>query len=268
MTDPNNPYGQNTHQPAETPPSGYPPPPGSYPPPPAGAPYPPPPAGSPYGATPAGAPYAPLPAGSPYPPPPAGSPYGTPPTGVPYGGQPAGVPAPPKGGGVGRFFKSVLGRVVTVLVVIGVVLGVYFIFIHPKDVTAANVGDCIKVTGTSDNVDGSRVGCGDADATYKVTAVNSACDSNGEVTFTLTKGDDKTALCLTYNVAVGDCVTINPSVSAPDAKVACGSSSDPNTEKVLFTSNTSSDDSLCPAETDLPVSNVLRNSLICLGPNS
>ncbi|WP_406369589.1 hypothetical protein OG788_07175 [Streptomyces sp. NBC_00647] len=115
----------------------------------------------------------------------------------PQGGpipEAAPAPAPAKKSKLKKF----LTVVVMIVVAVAVKLGIGYVFNSP---VRADVGDCVKVTGSENNPDVETKGCGDADANYKVVkVVKDTFDVNactvGEAALAQEWDADKFVLCL------------------------------------------------------------------------
>ncbi|MET9899125.1 hypothetical protein [Streptomyces sp. NPDC006446] len=104
------------------------------------------------------------------------------------------APAPAKKSKLKKF----LTVVVMIVVAVAVKLGIGYVFNSP---VRADVGDCVKVTGSENNPDVETKGCDDADANYKVVkVVKDTFDVNactvGEAALAQEWDADKFVLCL------------------------------------------------------------------------
>ncbi|SDO39914.1 hypothetical protein SAMN04515671_0816 [Nakamurella panacisegetis] len=256
------PYGSGDH-PAAPPAGGYPPP--------TGAP-------APYGA-PIGNPMDPNAFAAPGYPPPAGAPA---PYGAPIGNPvdpnafaapgyppPGSVPPPPAAAGAKRNRLIIIG-VVLLVIVAGVIFAV--VKNQKTATTAANVGDCIKITSASTvNPDTSQAPCGEADAIFVVTETGGSsitCDSN-ETSYVEGKKKDNpdTRVCLRYNVKAGDCLDPGAADTDVPKKLPCAQATSSNAVKVVSLITDSADKSKCPGQSfGLPLTK--RNMVYCLAPVS
>ncbi|MFI0960473.1 hypothetical protein ACH4S8_03465 [Streptomyces sp. NPDC021080] len=94
--------------------------------------------------------------------------------------------------------RKVLGVVVLIVVAVVVKLGIGYLFNSPVH---AEVGDCVRVTGSENNPDVETKGCDDKDANYKVLkVVENTFDINsctvGEAALAQEWDNDKFVLCL------------------------------------------------------------------------
>ncbi|MFD9464756.1 hypothetical protein [Streptomyces sp. NPDC060027] len=110
------------------------------------------------------------------------------------GPAPTPAPAPAKKGKLKKF----LTVVVMIVVAVAVKLGIGYVFNSP---VRADVGDCVKVTGSDNNPDVETKGCDDSDANYKVVkVVKDTFDVNactvGEAALAQEWDADKFVLCL------------------------------------------------------------------------
>ncbi|MEU9136270.1 hypothetical protein AB0D33_09930 [Streptomyces sp. NPDC048404] len=117
----------------------------------------------------------------------------------PFPGQPepGAAPAPAAPARESKL-KKVLGVVVLIVVAVVVKLGIGYVFDSP---VRAEVGDCVKVTGSENNPDVETKGCDDKDANYKVLkVVENTFDVNactvGEAALAQEWDADKFVLCL------------------------------------------------------------------------
>ena len=278
-----------------TPDANQPPPPGGYPPPAPGAGgYPAAPQTGGYPAAPQTGGYppapgygAPDPAAGGYPPPPV---YGAPdpaaggyapPAGTPYGAvdpnafgaagypPPGSVPPPPARPGAKR------NRLIIIAVALVVIAGIVVFAVVKNQktaTTAANVGDCIKITSvTTVNPDTSQAPCDEADAIFVVTETggsDTTCDAN-EVSYVQGKDTDNpdTRVCLRYNVKAGDC--LDPGATDIDVpkKLACSAATSSSSIKIVSVLTGTSDESKCPADsTGLALTK--RSIVYCVAPVS
>ncbi|MGW3664664.1 LppU/SCO3897 family protein [Streptomyces sp. NPDC005141] len=116
------------------------------------------------------------------------------PQGQPIPGAEPAAPAPAKKSRLKKF----LTIVVMIVVAVVVKLGLGYVFDSP---VRAEVGDCVKVTGSENNPDVETKGCDDADANYKVVkVVKNTFDVNactvGEAALAQEWDADKFVLCL------------------------------------------------------------------------
>lgn len=137
--------------------------------------------------------------------------------------------------------------------------------------TAANVGDCIKVT-SSTLIDPKteQAPCTDPTALFMVTETGGGdvkCDPN-EPSYVQGKDtDDPSArVCLRYNLAVGDCLDEGAISSSVPKKVDCSTPTS-TTAKLVSIDLTSADESKCAADTT-PLPLVKRNIVYCFGDPS
>ncbi|MEU4170945.1 hypothetical protein AB0F46_29205 [Streptomyces sp. NPDC026665] len=94
--------------------------------------------------------------------------------------------------------KKFLGVVVLIVVAVVVKLGIGYVFDSPVH---AEVGDCVRVTGSENNPDVETKGCDDKDANYKVLkVVEDTFDVNackvGEAALAQEWDAEKFVLCL------------------------------------------------------------------------
>ncbi|WP_340537795.1 LppU/SCO3897 family protein [Nocardioides sp. GXZ039] len=128
---------------------------------------------------------------------------------------------------------------------------------------AAEVGDCLNLSGVAVNAGSEAISCDDPTATYVVTATDGTCDEY-EVEYSISAaGESKeVAACLTYNAKVGDCF-VDSTLATPAKKVACqGEGAD---IKVLAFDDNSSKAKECPKKTTFSLPNKTRNQLLCFG---
>ncbi|MFF8534066.1 hypothetical protein ACN6K9_003307 [Streptomyces sp. SAS_267] len=119
----------------------------------------------------------------------------SPPQGQP---EPGGAPAPAAPAKESKL-KKVLGVVVLIVIAVVVKLGIGYVF--DDSPVRAEVGDCVKVTGSENNPDVETKGCDDKDANYKVLkVVENTFDVNackvGEAALAQEWDADKFVLCL------------------------------------------------------------------------
>lgn len=150
-----------------------------------------------------------------------------------------------------------LGAAAVVLAIVVGVVG-YLLFFQKSDPTAAEVGDCVSVTGSAIAATATRLSCDDTSALYVVTAAGRSvtCDSH-EVSYT-GGARDRTKLCLFYNVKVGDCLTLTQKGDG-DAKGTCAK----GMSKVASVRTDTASAAQCPPEADTALTNTTRNRLIC-----
>lgn len=213
------------------------------------------------------------PAGQAYPPPP-GQPQAYPPPGYPPAGQPGSYPPgqipPPAGTRTKKQRRLIIG---VVFVVVAAIVAIVVVKQQKTAVTAANVGDCIKVTSaTMTNPDTSQAPCTDPLAIYVVTETGSgsiSCDSH-EDSYVQGKNTDNpdSRVCLRPNLKTGDCW--NPGLTSFDVpkKLDCAAANRLGTQKLLALVTTSSDDSQCPDATEKVLPLAKRNMVYCFGPAS
>jgi hypothetical protein len=239
---------------AGTAPAGSTPPPSAAPndyPPPAGQAFPPP-AGQAF----------PPPGGQGFPPPTGGS---YPPPGAP-GSYPPGMippPAAPTGNKKKRYLITAAALVVAAIVIT-------FSIVHNQKTatTAANVGDCIKITSaTVIDPKTEQAPCTDPNALFMVTETGGSdvkCDEN-EPSYVEGKDTDKPSsrVCLRYNLAVGDCLDEGATSSSVPKKVDCSAATS-TTGKLVSIDLTSADESKCAADTS-PLPLAKRNIVYCFG---
>ena len=232
-------------------PGGYQPPSGAYPPPsgyPAGQPaaYPPPgaPAYDPNGSVP---PYDPN--------------FAAPPAGYPV---PGAVPPPAAPNKKNKWLIIAIAAVV----VIGIIT---FVVIRQQKTatTAANVGDCIKITSaTLSNPETSQAPCTEQDAIFVVTETGGSsvsCDEN-EPSYVEGKDTDKPSsrVCLRYNLKVGECLDLGALSTTVPKKVTCSASASTSTVKLVALLTDTTDESKCPADSQAsPLTK--RNLVYCFG---
>lgn len=86
---------------------------------------------------------------------------------------------------------------------------------------APDVGDCVVLSGSADNADVKTKKCG-SDTLWKVVADDGKCDEI-ETSYTVTiTGAKAVNLCLAEDVAVGECIEINPDdPKVMDKQVPC-----------------------------------------------
>ncbi|PRY46393.1 LppU/SCO3897 family protein [Umezawaea tangerina] len=160
-------------------------------------------------------------------------PYGQPPYGQP-GFQQALPPTPPpakKGGGK-------IKLVITLLVVVGAIVGGYFL---NKDApSSANVGDCINIKSASiTNPELEKVDCGTQAAAFKVAkelgSASDKCPEGDYASYTESgRRSSGFTLCLMLNAAEGDCFKEEGSIVAgKTTKVTCDASASYKIEKVV-----------------------------------
>ena len=206
-------------------------------------------------------------ASGPYPPPGA---YGPP------SGQ---FPPPPGPGAPGGATppRSALPRIlIAVLLVLVVALGV-FLFVQNKksDPTAASVGDCLKVEGTSTvgNPKSEQIDCTDAQALFKVTESGGSdlsCDES-ELSYVQYRGDDESdvtdTVCLRPNFKVGDCY-VEPDTGTDLPKLGpCTSIEGATKVKVDSVNENTADDSVCQ-DPRLSYTYTKRNVVVCFSESS
>lgn len=227
-------------------PANYPPPAGQAFPPPSGDGFPPPSGGA-----------FPPPSGGAYPPP--GAPGNYPPGMIP----PPAAPAKDK--------KRRLLLTIAVLVVAAIAITFSIVHNQKTATTAANVGDCIKITSaTLTDPKTEQAPCTDPNALFKVTETGGSdvtCDPN-EPSYVEGKDTDdpSSRVCLRYNLAVGECIDEGLLDSSVPKKVDCSAPTS-STAKLVSIDLTSADESKCPADsTALPL--VKRNIVYCFGDPS
>jgi len=154
--------------------------------------------------------------------------------------------------------KQGIGRRILSFALIPVLLAAGWIVYKTVGVGSMKPGDCVVVTGTKSSPNVKKVGCGDANAVYAVTAVDSTCDES-ESEYTETNRGLSTKLCLYYNVNDGDCIT-RGNASSVSTKGTCAKGS----YKVVRVLKDTSDENECPDMTEFTVPNVTRNKVICL----
>ena len=163
--------------------------------------------------------------------------------------------------------KGLLGRLIGTGVAIVLALGIGFAVkkFQEKDAEgdAPQVGDCLAVTGTV-NADHTEHGCGDAEATYKVTADDGGCDTN-ETSYKISLGTDSDAgnvadLCLALNAAEGDCFNLG---ATGEEKVDCAATKGTS----LKVASVGKAGDKCAGGSQ-PLENKKRDILICLAENA
>lgn len=198
-------------------------------------------------------------------PPPGGAAY--PPPGAP-GAYPPGAMPPPAAPPAKK--KRLL---LTVAVLVVAAIAITFTIVHNQKTatTAANVGDCIKITSASlTDPKTEQAPCTDPSALFKVTETGGGdvkCDPN-EPSYVEGKDTDKPSsrVCLRYNLAVGDCLDEGLTESAVPKKVDCSAPTS-TTAKLVSIDLTSADESKCAADTTaLPLPK--RNIVYCFGDPS
>lgn len=171
--------------------------------------------------------------------------------------------------------SQLLFKGIGMLVTLAIGAGVYLLFFKADPVKEAKddapaVGSCVAAEGPTSNVDLKETDCAEPTATYKVTAEGAKCDKN-EVNYTMTvtgstgSTDPAVELCLTYNVAKGDCVDFPIAATQPAQKVACKGKKGSTTVLKVTLVDAKSASTKCPGKTVQRLPNKTRNSLICFG---
>ncbi len=204
----------------------------------------------------------PPPAGGAFPPP-AGGAFPPP---VAPGSYPPGMIPPPATPPTDKKKRLLLTAVVLLVVAIAVT----FTIVHNQKTatTAANVGDCIKITSaTLIDPKTEQAPCTDPAALFKVTETGGndvQCDPN-EPSYVEGKDTDdpSSRVCLRYNLAVGECIDEGLLDSSVPKKVDCTTPTS-STAKLVSIDLTSADESKCPADSS-PLPLVKRTIVYCFG---
>jgi hypothetical protein len=204
----------------------------------------------------------PPPGGQAYPPPTGGA---YPPPGAP-GSFPPGMIPPPAAPASNKKKRYLI----TLAALIVAAIAITFTIVHNQKTatTAANVGDCIKITSaTVIDPKTEQAPCTDPNALFMVTETGGSdvkCDEN-EPSYVEGKDTDKPSsrVCLRYNLKVGDCLDEGAISSSVPKKVDCAAPTS-TTAKLVAVDLTSADESKCPSDSQaLPLKK--RNIVYCFG---
>jgi hypothetical protein len=98
------------------------------------------------------------------------------------------------------------------------------------------VGDCLKVGGTVDRPEATKVDCGSAHSNFKVVAtVNSSeqcpTDADSYYSQSATFSPESTTVCMDIAWVVGNCMSVDPENDADPYQVDCQDASAPNRQR-------------------------------------
>ncbi len=128
-------------------------------------------------------------------------------------------------------------------------------------------GDCVRMSGTPEQPEATKVDCGSAESSYKVAATvedREQCPSDVDTYYSLRSSvsDAATTLCLDIDWVVGGCMIIDPVSGRDPARVDCDDASAPNRERVVEILEDTADAGECAGGLGYPYPE--RNFTVCV----
>jgi hypothetical protein len=98
------------------------------------------------------------------------------------------------------------------------------------------VGDCLKMGGTPDRPEATKVECGSPESNFKVVANvehSDQCPTDVDSYYSMHSAfsDASNTICMDVDCVVGDCMSIDPENSSDPLRVDCNDSSAPNRQR-------------------------------------
>ncbi len=98
------------------------------------------------------------------------------------------------------------------------------------------VGDCLKVGGTVDRPEASKVACGSSESNFKVAAAvtdSEQCPTDVDSYYSQRSSfsDTTSVVCMDVDWVVGSCMSVDPENDADPFRVDCSDSSKPNRQR-------------------------------------
>ncbi|WHU47746.1 hypothetical protein QNM97_01655 [Gordonia sp. L191] len=132
---------------------------------------------------------------------------------------------------------------------------------------AAEIGQCVYLSGTTLEANIAHATCGRAPANYVVVAkapTKEACPSDVDQTYYVTEaGRQQGALCLDTDWLVGECMTLPKSSDSDPAHVPC-TTTDPDARRILAVVPGTTDDTRCPDRTTNYFTYDQRHKIVCV----
>jgi hypothetical protein len=102
--------------------------------------------------------------------------------------------------------------------------------------TDLKVGDCLKVGGTADRPEATKVDCGGQHSNFRVVATvdkSGQCptDADSYYSQSATFSPESTTVCLDIDWVVGGCMSVDPDKDTDPHRVDCGDASAPNRQR-------------------------------------
>lgn len=98
------------------------------------------------------------------------------------------------------------------------------------------VGDCLKIGGTSGNPDAARASCGGPESNYKVVATvddSDLCPTDVDSYYSTvnTFKDSSQTMCMDIDWVVGGCMSVDPEHDRDPVRADCADTSVPNRQR-------------------------------------
>ncbi|MGH3959172.1 LppU family putative lipoprotein [Mycobacterium sp.] len=106
------------------------------------------------------------------------------------------------------------------------------------NVADLKVGDCLRLGGTADRPEATKVTCGSRTSNFKVAATvkdRGQCPADVDSSYSMRNGfsDSSTTACLDIDWVVGGCMNVDPQNNSDPVRVDCNDKSAPHRQRAI-----------------------------------